>query len=221
MTLSDLEWPWVTAKYSMRRSARVLSATAEILVSLICLFVPCVGLSWLHVSFLLHVKYTVSYSIVSCCDSELGHAKNCYIAAATCTARIRFRNKQDWRILYDINSFMRNCSFRRIAAVRFVDRRTCMWVGKSTQNTFVHATACVFHARLPPVISLSAWVCTYSISIANYSELRIIESVYTVEGHNTTHLCFNVVYRAMINLKIYCLWIIYSKFSTAVYSLKS
>jgi len=30
------------------------------------LFVPCVGLSWLSVSFLLHVKYTVSYRIVSC-----------------------------------------------------------------------------------------------------------------------------------------------------------
>ena len=29
------------------------------------LFVPCVGLSWLHVSFLLHVKYTVSHRIVS------------------------------------------------------------------------------------------------------------------------------------------------------------
>ena len=29
------------------------------------LFVPCGGLSWLPVSFLLHVKYTVSYRIVS------------------------------------------------------------------------------------------------------------------------------------------------------------
>ena len=28
------------------------------------LFVPCGGLSWLPVSFLLHVKYTVSYRIV-------------------------------------------------------------------------------------------------------------------------------------------------------------
>jgi len=28
------------------------------------LFVPCDGLSWLPVSFLLHVKYTVSYRIV-------------------------------------------------------------------------------------------------------------------------------------------------------------
>jgi len=27
------------------------------------LFVPCDGLSWFHVSFLLHVKYTVSYRI--------------------------------------------------------------------------------------------------------------------------------------------------------------
>jgi len=35
------------------------------------LFVPCGGLSWLPVSFLLHVKYTLSYRIVSfatCCD---------------------------------------------------------------------------------------------------------------------------------------------------------
>ena len=31
----------------------------------IFLFVPCGGPSWLHVSFLLHVKYTVSYRIVS------------------------------------------------------------------------------------------------------------------------------------------------------------
>jgi len=30
---------------------------------LIFLFLPCGGLSWLHVSFLLHVKYTVSYHI--------------------------------------------------------------------------------------------------------------------------------------------------------------
>ena len=29
------------------------------------LFVPCGGLSWLPVSFLLHVKYTLSYRIVS------------------------------------------------------------------------------------------------------------------------------------------------------------
>ena len=29
------------------------------------LFVPCGGLSWLPVCFLLHVKYTVSYRIVS------------------------------------------------------------------------------------------------------------------------------------------------------------
>ena len=29
------------------------------------LFVPCGGLNWLPVSFLLHVKYTLSYRIVS------------------------------------------------------------------------------------------------------------------------------------------------------------
>ena len=29
------------------------------------LFVPCGGLSWLPISFLLHVKYTLSYRIVS------------------------------------------------------------------------------------------------------------------------------------------------------------
>ena len=29
------------------------------------LFIPCVGLSWLPVSFLLHVKYTLLYRIVS------------------------------------------------------------------------------------------------------------------------------------------------------------
>ena len=29
------------------------------------LFVPCGGLSWLPVSFLLHVKYTLSYCIIS------------------------------------------------------------------------------------------------------------------------------------------------------------
>ena len=32
------------------------------------LFVPCGGLSWLPVSFLLHVKYTLSYRIVYCDD---------------------------------------------------------------------------------------------------------------------------------------------------------
>ena len=32
---------------------------------LIFLFVPCGGLGWLRVSFLLHVKYTLSYRIVS------------------------------------------------------------------------------------------------------------------------------------------------------------
>ena len=30
------------------------------------LFVPCGGLSWLPVSFLLHTKYTLSYRIVLC-----------------------------------------------------------------------------------------------------------------------------------------------------------
>ena len=34
---------------------------------LIFLSVPCGGLSWPQVSFLLHVKYTVSYGIVSSC----------------------------------------------------------------------------------------------------------------------------------------------------------
>ena len=33
--------------------------------SLIFLFVPCAGLSWLHVSFSLHVKYSIPYRIVS------------------------------------------------------------------------------------------------------------------------------------------------------------
>jgi len=33
------------------------------------LFVPCGGLSWLPVSFLLHVKYTVSYRIFAPCNS--------------------------------------------------------------------------------------------------------------------------------------------------------
>jgi len=28
------------------------------------LFIPCGGLSWLHVSFFLHVKYTISYHII-------------------------------------------------------------------------------------------------------------------------------------------------------------
>jgi len=31
--------------------------------SLIFLFVPCGALRWLHVSFLLHVKYTMSYRL--------------------------------------------------------------------------------------------------------------------------------------------------------------
>jgi len=35
------------------------------------LFVPCGGLSWLPVSFLLHVKYTLSYRIVSYCDLDI------------------------------------------------------------------------------------------------------------------------------------------------------
>ena len=39
------------------------------------LFVPCGGLSWLPVSFLLHVKYTVSYLILTR-PSYLGYAVN-------------------------------------------------------------------------------------------------------------------------------------------------
>jgi len=35
------------------------------------LFIPCGRLSWLHVSFLLHVKYTLSYRIVSYWDWEI------------------------------------------------------------------------------------------------------------------------------------------------------
>ena len=36
---------------------------------LIFLFVPCGGLSWLHVCFVLHVKYTISYSYrIVCCE---------------------------------------------------------------------------------------------------------------------------------------------------------
>ena len=40
-------------------------------------FVPCGGLSWLHVSFLLHVKiYTISYRIVSYCVANQRSLKN-------------------------------------------------------------------------------------------------------------------------------------------------
>ena len=45
--------------------SRGLFATAELLVSLFFLFVLCGGLSWLHVSFLLHAKYIISCRIVS------------------------------------------------------------------------------------------------------------------------------------------------------------
>ena len=44
------------------------------------LFVPCGGLSWLPVSFLLHVKYTLSYRIVSerdCYNMLLKHRPLC------------------------------------------------------------------------------------------------------------------------------------------------
>ena len=37
------------------------------------LFVPCGGLSWLPISFLLHVKYTVSYRIVSYIRQYMDH----------------------------------------------------------------------------------------------------------------------------------------------------
>jgi len=43
--------------------------------SLIFPFVPCDGLSWLHVSFLLHVKCTISYRIV---------ITRCAVAPALC-----------------------------------------------------------------------------------------------------------------------------------------
>jgi len=36
------------------------------------LFVPCGGLSWLPVSFLLRIKYTLSYRIVSYGPSKVG-----------------------------------------------------------------------------------------------------------------------------------------------------
>ena len=39
------------------------------------LFVPCGRLSWLPVSFLLHVKYTLSYRIVSYCLSAAEYCK--------------------------------------------------------------------------------------------------------------------------------------------------
>ena len=39
--------------------------------SLSFLFVPCDELSWLHVSFLLHVKYTISYRILKNINSEI------------------------------------------------------------------------------------------------------------------------------------------------------
>ena len=34
-------------------------------------FVPCGGLSWLPVSFILYVKYTLSYRIISLKDTEI------------------------------------------------------------------------------------------------------------------------------------------------------
>ena len=39
------------------------------------MFVPCGGLSWLHVSVLLHVKYTISYRIV-CREKQCGVGAN-------------------------------------------------------------------------------------------------------------------------------------------------
>ena len=57
--------PWTA--FTITRPDRTYHASRFIFssfVSLIFLFVPCGGLSWLHVSFLLHVKYTVSYRIL-------------------------------------------------------------------------------------------------------------------------------------------------------------
>jgi len=63
-------WQETTTKYlwqvdTKHRAASLFVCFFGLLVSLIFLFVPCGRLSWLHVSFLLHVKYTVSYRIVS------------------------------------------------------------------------------------------------------------------------------------------------------------
>ena len=45
------------------RTCRVSWSIFSSFFSLIFLFVPCGGLSWLHVRLLLHVKYTLSYHI--------------------------------------------------------------------------------------------------------------------------------------------------------------
>jgi len=47
---------------------RFLSNYFDHLFSLIFLFVPRGGLRWLYVSFILHVKYTISYRIVNYFD---------------------------------------------------------------------------------------------------------------------------------------------------------
>jgi len=41
--------------------------------SLVFLFVPCGGLSWLHISFLLHVKYTILYYVFYCMYVNIYH----------------------------------------------------------------------------------------------------------------------------------------------------
>ena len=57
-------------KLYRHEASRGLFATAELLVLYLVshfnfLFIPCGGLRWLPVSFLLHIKYTLSYRIVS------------------------------------------------------------------------------------------------------------------------------------------------------------
>jgi len=56
------------------------------------LFVPCGGLSWLPVSFLLHVKYTLSYRIVCKKQSKV----RCVMCVGMClyAQLVQMKNKQ-------------------------------------------------------------------------------------------------------------------------------
>ena len=90
------------------------------------LIVPCGGLSWLPVSFLRHVKYTLSYRIVTSAMDDIPWP--CYFITFT---RWRYRAAATWRIPQRFTIFRERSVVR---CARYWDHfSVCMSVGDARE----------------------------------------------------------------------------------------
>ena len=94
------------------------------------LFVPCGGLSWLPVSFLMHVKYTLSYRIVS------------YVKNSKCSTLLGLCNSPIRPTIVTIGSIYFNTTvsifYSHITIIK-IQKKTCISQNDAKNETILHS----------------------------------------------------------------------------------